>query len=109
VPARAAIAEGRPLLWRESSELGYAPAGRHLANILRYPWISSGAINPRTSSVSKTMFLDVDDLAPDGKLNQIAVRAQLEFPHDVCAMHVHRLYTDIQRSGYFFIAPPQRQ
>jgi hypothetical protein len=48
-------------------------------------------------------------VTPDGKLNQIAVRAQLEFPHDVRAMHVHRLYTDIQRSGYFFITPPQRQ
>ena len=39
--------------------------------------------------------LDLYDLVPDGKLNQIAVRAEIELPHNVGAVRVHCLHADV--------------
>ena len=48
--------------------------------------------------------LDFDDLVPNRKVNQVAIRIQLEFPHDVSAMRLNSLHADLERCGYFFIA-----
>ena len=39
--------------------------------------------------------LDLYDLVPDGKLNQIAVRAEIELPHNVGAVRVHCLHAEV--------------
>ena len=39
--------------------------------------------------------LDLYDLVPDGKLNQIAVRAEIELPHNVGAVRVHSFHAEV--------------
>jgi hypothetical protein len=39
--------------------------------------------------------LDLYDLVPDGKLNQIAVCAEIELPHNVGAVRVHCLHAEV--------------
>ena len=39
--------------------------------------------------------LDLYDLVTDGKLNQIAVRAEIELPHNVGAVRVHCLHAEV--------------
>ena len=39
--------------------------------------------------------LDLDDLVPDGKLNQIAVRTKVELPHNIGSVGVHGLHAEV--------------
>jgi hypothetical protein len=39
--------------------------------------------------------LDLDDLVPDGKLNQIAVRTKIELPHNIGPVGVHGLHAEV--------------
>ena len=39
--------------------------------------------------------LDLYDLVPDGKLNQIAVRTKVEFPHNIGPVGVHGLHAEV--------------
>jgi hypothetical protein len=52
---------------------------------------------------------DIDELAPDGEPNQVAVCAQIEFPHDTGAVCVYCPDADVECRSYFFITLPQRQ
>jgi hypothetical protein len=38
--------------------------------------------------------LDLYDVVPDGKLNQIAVRAEIELPHNVGTVRVHSIHAE---------------
>jgi hypothetical protein len=49
----------------------------------------------RPTSFSNLPALDLYNLVPDGKLNQIAVSAEIELPHDVGAVRVHCLHAEV--------------
>src|SRR5580692_9360024 len=50
---------------------------------------------------------DLDDLSPNGKLNQVTVCAQIEFSHNAGTVRVHCFRTDFKRGRYFLITLAQ--
>jgi hypothetical protein len=58
---------------------------------------------PRVSS--RLPSSELEDLVTNGKLNEIAVRVQLELAHNVGAVGVDGLHADVKGRGDFPVSP----
>jgi hypothetical protein len=69
----------------------------------RFPGSTSRQVRQAASS------LDLDDLVPDRKVNEVAAGAKLEFSHDIGAMRAGGLNANPQGRGYIFVGPALRK
>jgi hypothetical protein len=82
---------------REERQLEILP--KYLSEICPFVLISA-----RESAPS-----DLQKLVPNGKLNQFAKGYQLKFVHDVGAMYVNCLHTDMKENSDLPVCPPRCQ